>query len=80
MGAVTPFQDLQQQGCCGERTGIYSPHLLKRCYCTPYGTDFLRSYGTAQQDFDLVGLHELSPTYTQSLLSAIVVCNRPHPL
>ncbi|MES9884624.1 MAG: hypothetical protein ABW185_27580, partial [Sedimenticola sp.] len=34
------------QGCCCERTGRYSPRLLKRCYCTPYGTDFLRSYRT----------------------------------
>ncbi len=39
-GAVTPFQDVQQQGCCCERTGIYSPRLLKRGYYPPMARTF----------------------------------------
>ncbi len=44
LGAVTPFQYVQQRGCCCERTETYSPLLLKRCYCTSVARIFLNSY------------------------------------
>ncbi|MES9882173.1 MAG: hypothetical protein ABW185_14975 [Sedimenticola sp.] len=40
VGTVTPFQEVQQQGCCCERITASPEKGLRH----PYGMDFLRSY------------------------------------